>query len=62
MQMYDQLPEDPAILLSFINTLLRDTYASLDELCRSLAVDRQEITDRLSAIEYEYDEELNRFV
>ena len=27
------IPKDPVILLSFINTKLRDEYASLSELC-----------------------------
>ena len=30
------IPEDPVILLSFVNTKLRDEYPSLDELCASL--------------------------
>ena len=29
------IPEDPVILLSFVNTKLRDEYPSLDELCAS---------------------------
>ena len=28
-----KLPEDPVMLLSFVNTKLRDQYASLDALC-----------------------------
>lgn len=39
----DQLPNDPAILLSYINTLLRDKYASLDDLCASLDIDEDEL-------------------
>ena len=30
------IPEDPVILLSFVNTKLRDEYPNLDELCASL--------------------------
>lgn len=33
------IPNDPIILLSYINTQLRDRYPSLDELCASLSVD-----------------------
>ena len=33
---YSSLPKDPMVLLSFINTKLRDDYPSLDELCSSL--------------------------
>ena len=35
------LPKDPVILLSYINTQLRDFYPSLDELCISLNADKQ---------------------
>ena len=30
------LPKDPVLLLSVVNTRLRDEYDSLDELCRAL--------------------------
>lgn len=56
------IPTDPMILLSFVNTKLRDDYASLKELCDSLGVSQEEITDKLSAIDYTYREDLNRFV
>ncbi|MDO5382993.1 MAG: DUF4250 domain-containing protein [Eubacteriales bacterium] len=56
-----KLPKDPIILLSYINTQLRDNYGSLDELCQSLTLDKQDITTRLSSINYEYDESVNRF-
>ena len=41
------MPNDPVILLSYINTKLRDEYESLDELCRSLCVDREELEKKL---------------
>ena len=31
----DQLPKDPVILLSYINTQLRDFYPSLDAFCEA---------------------------
>lgn len=55
------LPNDPAILLSYINTLLRDEYPSFDELCKSLCVQKDEIERKLSSIGYEYSEETNSF-
>lgn len=55
------IPKDPAILLSYVNTMLRDEYHSLDELCRSLDIDRKELENKLSAIGYEYSPEHNRF-
>lgn len=57
-----QLPNDPTILLSYINTQLRDFYPSLEELSKSLCVDKQEIESKLTSIGYEYNSNLNRFV
>ena len=55
------IPNDPAILLSYVNTMLRDNYDSLDELCKSLDISRNELEKKLSAIGYVYSPELNRF-
>ncbi len=59
---FEQLPNDTMMLLSVINTKLRDTYASLDALCEDLDVDAEEIKEKLNGIGYEYNQELNRFV
>ena len=56
------MPKDPNILLSYINTQLRDTYDSLEELCRSLDLDESEVRSSLNGIGYEYDEALNKFI
>ncbi|MDE6238432.1 MAG: DUF4250 domain-containing protein, partial [Muribaculaceae bacterium] len=32
----DNLPQDPFILLSYVNTKLRDDYSSLDSMCEDL--------------------------
>lgn len=56
------VPNDPMILLSYINTQLRDNYSSIDELCKSMCVDGEEIVSKLSEIDYVYDEKLNKFV
>jgi len=58
----DMIPKDPVMLLSFINLKLRDFYGSLEMLCEELAVDRQELTEKLASIGYRYDEEKNQFV
>ena len=55
-------PQDPVMLLSFVNTKLRDLYPSLDALCAETGADREEIEKKLAAIDYVYDEKLNRFV
>lgn len=56
------IPNDPMILLSFINTKLRDDYSSLSVLCRELEIEEAIITDKLASIDYTYDKALNRFV
>ncbi len=56
------VPNDPMILLSYINTQLRDFYPSLEEFCKSLDVDMEEIKSKLATIDYTYNAECNRFV
>ncbi len=56
------IPTDPMILLSYINTKLRDDYESLQELCDSLGISIADINEKLSSIGYSYDAALNRFV
>ncbi len=56
------IPNDPIILLSYINTQLRDNFSSFDELCKSLCVNSDEIKEKLSSVNYEYDSTLNKFV
>lgn len=55
------IPEDPMMLYSYLNMKLRDTYASLDELCEDLGLDKDEIIVRMKNIGFEYDSERNRF-
>lgn len=56
------IPRDPVILLSYVNTQLRDYYPTLTELCKSLDLDETDLKMQLKAISYEYDPELNRFM
>ena len=56
------LPNQPMILLSFVNTKLRDDFSSLDAFCDDFQVARDKIEEKLASIDYEYDEELNKFV
>lgn len=56
------LPTDPFILLSYINTQLRDNYRSLDELCDDKQLDRSELEARLASIGYAYNATLNKFI
>ena len=56
----NQLPKDPVMMLSYLNTRLRDFYPSLEDCCKSLSLDRQDIEDRLAQIDYRYDPEKNQ--
>ena len=56
------LPQDPIILLSYVNTRLRDQYASLDDLCDDLDADKDELVRKLEAVNYAYSAERNQFI
>lgn len=55
------LPKDPVLLLSYINTQLRDYYPSLTELCKSMQLDPAALAEQLGAIDYYYNENTNQF-
>ena len=55
------IPKDPVMLLSYINTQLRDFYDSFEDLCKALDLDENEIKHKLSSIGYEYNDSLNQF-
>ena len=56
------LPNNPFVLLSYINTKLRDNYSSLDDLVDDLDLNKEEIINTLKSINYEYDSNLNKFI
>ena len=56
-----ELPKDLMMLFSVINMKLRDCYASLDELCEDLNVDKDEIVNQLKTVGFEYSAEHNKF-
>lgn len=55
------IPKDPVMLLSYVNTQLRDQYGSLKELCEDLGLQEAELREKLKAIDYEYDPKENQF-
>ena len=55
------IPKDPVILLSWVNTQLRDRYGTLDALCEDRDMEKAELTAKLAAFGYVYDPEQNRF-
>ena len=58
----DRLPQDPIMLLSSINMLLRDReYDSLEDLCGRFDRDINEVKTTLLQVGYEYEEKLKQF-
>ncbi len=57
-----KIPNDPIILLSFINTQLRDFYNNLDDLCLSMDINKTSLITKLELIDYAYDSTTNQFI
>lgn len=57
----ENIPNDPIMLMSFINMKLRDFYPSLEALCEDLDINMQELVDKLAAAGFEYNIATNRF-
>ena len=56
------LPKDPYILLSFVNTKLRDEFETLEDLCAALDADPQAVSDTLADLDYRYDPAYHQFI
>ncbi|TCL56208.1 uncharacterized protein DUF4250 [Kineothrix alysoides] len=56
------IPNDPVMLVSYVNMKLRDFYEDLDRLCEDLDIDKYELEEKLKSIEYYYSKERNQFV
>ncbi|MBR1736443.1 MAG: DUF4250 domain-containing protein [Firmicutes bacterium] len=56
-----KLPKDKFMLLSYVNTQLRDNFSNLDELCIAFGEEKEKISEDLESIGYFYNEELNAF-
>ena len=49
------------MLYSFVNTMLRDKFSSLEELCSAYDANPAEIIEKLRTAGFEYDADLNQF-
>lgn len=56
------IPDEPAMLLSFVNMKLRDGYPTFSALCEDLELSAEEITEKLQSAGYRYDAQTNRFI
>lgn len=57
----NQIPKDPVILFSYVNTQLRDHYSSLEELCAALDLSKDDLEDKLKGAGFIYDSQKNQF-
>ncbi len=55
------MPKDPIMLMSYVNTKLRDEYTSLEEFCRAEDTEEKDLTDRLAEAGFQYYPEINQF-
>ncbi|MBE5822666.1 MAG: DUF4250 domain-containing protein [Butyrivibrio sp.] len=58
------IPQDPVMLLSYVNTQLRDNYKGLDALADGLDISKDDlnvIISKLNGIGYKFDNEANQF-
>lgn len=58
----ESLPKDPMMLLSFVNTRLRDDGISLDDFASQFQVERSFIEEKLDKIGYTYNNDLRKFI
>lgn len=56
------IPKDPIILLSYVNTQLRDYYESLEALCSCRGINQKELIAKMDSIDYHYDTSANQFI
>jgi len=55
------LPKDPMILLSFVNTKLRDEFTDLEEFCKEEDISIESLKEQLESIGFQYNETVRQF-
>ncbi len=55
------LPKDPNMLLSFVNTKLRDDFANIDKFCTNYNISKDELNNKLNTLGYFYNAKENQF-
>lgn len=54
--------KDPYILLSRVNTKLRDECDSLEEFCKTYNLNQESIIEKMALIGYSYQKQHNQFI
>ena len=57
----NQLPNDPILLLSVVNTALRDRFPTLERFCAAYMIPEDAIKEKMKGIGYTYDPDENQF-
>lgn len=58
----ENLPKDPMMLLSFVNTRMRDEGLNLMEFCSQFQIEQNEIEEKLDKLGYSYNNDLRKFI
>jgi hypothetical protein len=53
---------DSYVLLSIVNTKLRDFYSSLNDLCADMGINQIKLEEKLAGVGYRYSKEKNQFI
>ena len=56
------IPRDPVMLLSYVNTQLRDYYESLEALCSCRGIQKEDLLKKMEQIDYHYSVVQTKFI
>ena len=56
------IPNDPVMLLSYVNLKLRDYYPSFEAMCDDMDINMAETEEKLNGIDYFYNRQINQFI
>ncbi len=59
--MKSEMPQDPVMLMSFVNMRLRDNHLSLDEFCDDMDIKREDLERKMAEVGFEYNPDANKF-
>ena len=62
MQAEKLLRMDSYIALSWMNTKLRNDFATLDALCEDINVDFHQLIEKMAKVDYAYNYEANQWI
>ncbi|MCI9608188.1 MAG: DUF4250 domain-containing protein [Muribaculaceae bacterium] len=58
---FGNMPQDAAMLLSYVNMKLRDSYSSIEELCDDMGFDTGEFISYMASKGWEYNRDAKKF-